>query len=652
MKDVYRMNRAVSSRAVTHRRAVTGLATVALLKANFDEGSDHIAMFLPFVLDAVAALGSDDFDVSDVRNLVFTRHRLSIPDATLRTLLQRAAKRVIVRREYRRYFRNREALSDADITPARERVEREQGQLAAALRVFAAARSRPIASNEEALTLLLGFLADNEIAMLLDREAPVRGAQHLSLSPRDTRLVARFINDLCLPHAQLGPYLRGAIEGLVLQNALLLKDIATAPRKFIDLSVYLDTGLLLRVLGFEGPAAKIAAREGLELLRATNARLAVFEKTVDEIRRILAIYENKLGTAEGRRSLRPTEVTRYFLTERYSPADVRQASALVEKQLRQLGIEIRPIPLRDPRFTRDETTLTQGLTRPDAPQADPVEPRVQHDVDCVAAILTLREGRTPESLDTARAIFATTSAGVVQTVREWWQASGEPGLPPIIHYIALSNAAWLKRPGAATDLKVRELTALCAAALRPSRATWDRFVQHLRRLEESGELSTDEAIAVTASGLTDKLLSAVEDEDGIDAGTLDDVIERVKAAYRAEADQRVALAEAHAALQAEQRRQAELKVLSIADFCARWLARLAFTPAFLLVVVGSFTELPKAFPGFGSVSREVPWFSAVAVAGLSVYALYHDPLKGWRRSLEAWLRKKFRARLLGNVVET
>src|SRR5207245_6520947 len=103
------------------------------------------------------------------------------------------------------------------------------------------------------------------------------------------------------------------------------------------------------------------------------------------------------------------------------------------------------------------------------------------------------------------------------------------------------------------------------------------------RLEESGELSTDEAIAVTASGLTDKLLSAVEDEDGIDAGTLDDVIERVKAAYRAEADQRVALAEARAALQAEQRRQAELKVLSIGDVCARWLAGLDFATAFRLV---------------------------------------------------------------------
>src|SRR5438046_871955 len=157
------MKGVVPSKAVQHDRTIAGLATVALLKANFDEGSDHIAMFLPFVLDAVAALRKDDFDVADVKDLVFTRHHLSIPDATLRTLLHRAAKRGLVRRLFGRYSRNKEALKGADITPARERAEREQGQLAAALRVFAAARSRPIASNEEALALLLAFLADNEI---------------------------------------------------------------------------------------------------------------------------------------------------------------------------------------------------------------------------------------------------------------------------------------------------------------------------------------------------------------------------------------------------------------------------------------------------------------------------------------------------------
>lgn len=643
------MTRPAPTKAPPRRRAITGLATVALLKANYDEGRDHIAMFMPFVLDAVASLPSDDFDVANVRDAVFTRHRLSIPDATLRTLLNRAASKGAVKREYGRYFRKRDALKEADLTPARDRVEREQGQVAAALRLFAAARRRPIDSNEEALSLLLCFLADNEIAMLLDAEAPVDGAEHVSLSTKDTRLVARFINDVCLPHAELGACLRGVVEGLVLQNALLLRDIATAPRKFMDLRVYLDTGLLLRALGFEGEAANVAAREGLELLQATNARLAVFDKTVDEIRRILTVYENKLGTAEGRKvlRLRPREVARYFLTKHYSPADVRQASALLESNLAQLAIERRATPARDARYTRDEADLAERLKRPDAGATDPVEPRVQHDIDCVAAILTLRGTRTPESLDDSRAVFVTTSGSVVHTVNDWWRAGGEAGLSPIIHYIALSNAAWLKKPNAATDLKLRELVALCAAALRPSPPIWDRFLGHLRRLEASGELSTDEAVAVTASGLTDKLLSEVEDEDGLDAGTLNEVVERVKASYRAEADRRVADAEARAQADAEQRRQMELRVISIADFRARWLARLAFAPISIIVVVGSLTELPSAFPGFGSWSGIVGWLAAAIVAGLGVYGLFVDPLKRWRYAFETWLRGRFRKRLLG-----
>src|SRR5438445_6984454 len=160
------MNRGVSSQTSPRHRATTGLATVALLKANYDEGRDHISMFMPFVLDAVASLLRDDFDVTDVRTVLFARHRLSVPDATLRTLLQRAAQHGAVKRDFRRYFRNRGALQNADITPARERVESEHGQLAAAVREFARHKGRAIDDNEAALSLLLGFLADNEIPIL------------------------------------------------------------------------------------------------------------------------------------------------------------------------------------------------------------------------------------------------------------------------------------------------------------------------------------------------------------------------------------------------------------------------------------------------------------------------------------------------------
>ena len=150
-----------------------------------------------------------------------------------------------------------------------------------------------------------------------------------------------------------------------------------------------------------------------------------------------------------------------------------------------------------------------------------------------------------------------------------------------------------------------------------------------------------------ASGLTDRLLSEVEEDDGLDASTLNEVVERVKATYRADADKRIAEVESGAASEVERRRQVELKVSGIADLGARWLARLVFVPVFALIVVGSFTGVPLALPGLGSLTKVVTWAAALVVSSLTVFLLYHDPVKGWHQSLEARLRRALRARLLG-----
>ena len=72
------------------RAHVRGLATVALLKVNYDAGRDHIDMFLPFALDAVKSLDEDAFEVGQARVAIRNRFRLTIPDHTLSTVLSRA----------------------------------------------------------------------------------------------------------------------------------------------------------------------------------------------------------------------------------------------------------------------------------------------------------------------------------------------------------------------------------------------------------------------------------------------------------------------------------------------------------------------------------------------------------------------------------
>jgi hypothetical protein len=63
------------------------------------------------------------------------------------------------------------------------------------------------------------------------------------------------------------------------------------------------------------------------------------------------------------------------------------------------------MPVHNRKYTLNEEDLTKRLMRPnDGFQDD----RVTHDVDCIAAILTLRAGHTSNNISHCRAVFATT----------------------------------------------------------------------------------------------------------------------------------------------------------------------------------------------------------------------------------------------------
>ena len=51
----------VPKRGGSAGRVAQGLATLALLKVNFDQGHDHIEMFMPFVRDCIGSLSTDEF---------------------------------------------------------------------------------------------------------------------------------------------------------------------------------------------------------------------------------------------------------------------------------------------------------------------------------------------------------------------------------------------------------------------------------------------------------------------------------------------------------------------------------------------------------------------------------------------------------------
>ena len=626
-------------------KQIRGLATVALLKANFDQGNDYLEMFIPFVVDSVASLPHDDFSVLDLQECLRTTHGLSVPEGILQVLLNRVRRRGFLRREGRRYLRLTKVYEAVPLKRRLDSVARDQTELGSAFRSYAASRNLDLKTDAEALSLMISFLAENEMAVLLHEDST---KIETTTEHRTHRIVARFFQKTLSEDSRLAGILDQLIQGYVLQNTLLLKDINQVNRPFQNLEVFLDSRCVLRALGLEGDPDKIATREALTILKSTQARLAVFDSTIDEIRRILSFYEHKMGTAEGRASLRPIPLPRHFLTNRYSPSDVRQESALIEVNLKKLGLRLKSFPERKKKFTLNERSLALKLKRPDESET---EPRIVHDVDCVAAILTFRKGLQPTSYDDAVAVFLTTNTRLVGTVTEWLEEEEIDGLAAIIHQIRLTNLAWLKKPAAAIQLKTKELTALCAAALKPSRETWERFLQHFKKLQEQGQISSDESVAILATSFLDECLSDAEDEGDTGPDSFIEIIDRVKATYRTDAEAKVSEAQLHAKAKVseaqlqkctavEKARQSELWVKSLVDYIASVFALL------LVAVVGVFilAGLVLCLPGFYDLwpgPRWIGWIPITAFAVLTVLNLLRGTaLTSIFRGIRSWATKK------------
>jgi hypothetical protein len=611
--------------------AVKGLATVAMLKANFDEGRDRLAMFEPFIRDAVATFPAGDMSTEEVRTAIDLRHGLKLPEDATRTLLSRIVRQGFLIRHGGRYFRTDKSLSSEDVLIARRAAEARQQELALALIGSASDRQIEIASSDEALASIMAFMEAYHVRLAFEEPPDFNGVEGSEevISPQ-RMATAMFLRDEVLQHGEFSGVVQEILEGFVLQNALLLRDLSHAARRFKDVEAILDSQILFGAIGLRGLTVETATRELLQLLAQTGATVSAFAPTLDEMRRVLAVYEEKIGTGNGRKELYPSDLTRHLLDEAATPADVRQHAALLEDSLHGLGIAIHIPPTRIEKWTSDEEELAKTLA--DETRREN-EPRVVHDVDCVAGVLTLRRGRVARSLDTCGPIFVTNSGMTVGAVQHWYKLEGRSGVPPIIHEFSLSNYAWLKQPESAANLKVHELVALCAGALRPTRQVWERFVVHLRKLESSNRISSDEAAAVVASAFTaSTLLEAGIDEDS-DAESLSEVVERVRRQDSAEAAAAVERANRESRLKGAELQRTQLRVVARARTVAKAITRSVFGVLVTACMAGAVLSVVDA------VSAATPPLSATVIAIVlgTLGALFGFHLKAAARKTEAWL---------------
>jgi len=523
----------------TKEFVIPGLSTIALMKANYDEGKDYIDMFQPFILDSINKLKGDSFELVNFQKTLKKDQFLDIPIEVLKVLLSRTKRNGFLRKEQNRYyitnkFYNKYEFNGLD--KARKKTIDNIKYLGKSLVDFARERSHEGFNVEDALEMIISFLANNEIDPLLGGYLPVEGLDGIvnrNLSKKETIILSKFIENRCKPNGLLLETLKVFLEGFILQNVLLLKDIGSPKKTFDNLTVYFDSGFLLSSLGYQGNLLESSTKETIELLKEGGCYLRAFKTTINEIIRILGVYEKNLKTIEGKKKLYKTPLTKYFLENNYTSSDIQEIIKLIDKNIENLGIKIVPTTKRKIEFTYDEEDLAKRLSHED----DISSPRVKHDVDCAASIITKRSGYITDNVEDARAVFITDSNSVAKSVNNWYRDQKLDGIPPFMHYNHITNIAWLKNNKHDFDKKIHEISAICHVALNPSEEIWDLYNAHLDKLKQNNKITNEEEVLLVLGGFTEEVLLNYEefhDKDEIDKLNFNEVVKEVKNKYREE----------------------------------------------------------------------------------------------------------------------
>lgn len=483
-----------SSTQLTERR----LATLAVLRAHWEDKQSYVDTFLPFVLECALLDGRAAIPLNELKQGVIDEFGISMPVAALEALLKRAIDTKRGGRPYGRLHQRSFEPSVAELPEFASRASR-----ASAMREQAALLERLLKyAREEHQYEIDGAAAEDALIGFIEQHAStILSAAHGSTLWRRSDgqeleyLLGSFIGAVLDREPEMASYLERLVVGSMIASALYAQDITEIERSFEGVEVYLDTPTLIDALGHAGDPPKRAQQESLRLIGAVGGRLHCFEHTVAEIESVLFAAADAIRNSRRNRAAPAGSVEDYALQNKISAADLEKAARQIRARLERMGIKIKPAPPPVESLTIDEIAAEETMR-------EAVRyPRVQtlrYDLDSVTAVYRLRSGVHQYQLEKCGAIFATPNVPLVHAARKFLPTRRD-AVPVAMSLADLVTLAWLKQPRTAPGLPKLRIAADCFAAVRRVRRSLPATPPRRRRYGSRARLRTR---TFTSSGTT------------------------------------------------------------------------------------------------------------------------------------------------------
>lgn len=454
----------------------------------------YLDNFINYALSVIPPDATTAFPRDSIRPRIIEEFNLILPAAIVNQLVRRAIKLGFLSPvgEFAVTLTEKGRREVAPIPYTLKKLASEQTKVSQRLVVWARNELHLEIEPARATNIILDYV-ETYYCSLMALSQPGSGTRFRlpKVEPSlEQRVAAAFITSLSESGDELFESIADMARGTMMVSALYAPGLVDTTRGFRNTTIYLDTKIVFRALGYEGEAAQQATSDLLSILARQHARLAVFEFTLREIQSVLEAVAHR---ARGGRmwGSRPGSVEAYFYRMNASNSQIEQHSIRVEGRMSQLGIHVDANPpYENHRFVVDEASIEETLRRGN-PNYRPSA--LKHDVELIAAMVRSRAGRARGSLEESRATFMTLNSLVVTTARLAEREYKEPW-PLVMFENDVAALTWVKEPLAAPNLPRHQLLATSLGLTNPGKHDWDLVIAEIGRLADSDEITDNDVI--------------------------------------------------------------------------------------------------------------------------------------------------------------
>jgi hypothetical protein len=510
------------------------LALLESLKAN--EIKDEIDLFLPFIAVTLSELDRLEVTPEILQKKLTESFGFIPPISAIQVFMTRAKKRGLLNKENHVFIPNMEKV---DVW--KNGFHEKKDDISASLQIlrqefkeFSAQKFNKQLDDSECDSLIIKFIEKN-ISSVTDNQRFEKAELKDKIKNTD-HVTASFISHIHKNKTSSLEHFSRFVKGMLLANYLCYADKVGQKKSYESLSVYIDTPIVVGLLGFSGKQKQKSLNEFIALLKNLSVNVYIFDKTLDEAEGLLGAW--KLDLQKRNYSKFNTKTLELLRQSGYDAERLETEIKLMKSSFEKLGLSVKTGFKSKERFQCDEKALKNAIS-PNFKNSK----NLDHDTICISRIFNLREDKLIENLNQTFSVFVTPNTGLVGVANDFFkQQIPKKTIPLVVSEQWMTAMFWLKNTDVFNSLPMDQLIASAYGLLYTDDKFWASFVKKLDQLEKRGMISEADFIHVRWDSDLLNLVHDISVDVGEDFSDDDvfEIVESIKKKHLAEKEEEIA----------------------------------------------------------------------------------------------------------------